>query len=395
MATPNPSRAFGARQENPRVYPKNSHPSDGELLESLASGAINPTELKILRAIAARADCRFSEVKDSDLARAAGVSWRTVKNLVCGLCADGWIVRLWVGRRRLLYISLGHSKTDPATRDSVRSHKSTPEHKHTQRSACTKLYHPQKLPPRPLEERIVAPKPHIPLPGSEDGFFPSRVKARPPSVEAYDLADRLYKQVAECGFSVRGWSRKSWAREMQRVIDKLGFDRVAAAMDDHVKHLDYKYQPRAWCPESFYRKFVHIEKARERRQRDNPPPVPVSADAERIAERTARRFALTPAAAAELPGVAQRSLDAVRAFADRLRANAGTSRAARRAVDAGGAFGNPVQAVTDWLARRIDCLKRWEGWDGTLAKWAVWSPSGEYAHLIAGGGWDALREAAK
>lgn len=230
-----------------------------------------------------------------------------------------------------------------------------------------------------------------------DGFFPPPTPRHrhPAGPEDVRDANAFRSAVVRRNVGKTKWRESDWAQQIRNTKVRLGEERFRRVFAFHLDHIADVSHPWAWCPKTFDAKFERIEQHMRLDAEKNPAPVAVTPDAERVARQVRQSTALPPAADAELDQAVQKSLDAVRAFTERLRAAAGTSRDARRAVAAGGAFGDPREAVKTWVLARLDNLKRWEDWDGTLHRWAVWHPGHKHAHVIApGADWESLREAA-
>ena len=212
--------------------------------------------------------------------------------------------------------------------------------------------------------------------------------------EDYTRKDRLMRYVKSRGWFVSR-DRRNWLDAFGKLRREHSPDEIDATLAFVIDNkLD---KPRIRNGEELRQCWNWLQDLREKSARDNPPPVVVTPAAERVARRMRANAVLPPAVDAELPQTVQRSLDAVGAFLDGLRAAAGRGdRAARRLTDAGGVLGNAADVVYDWLTWRLEGLKKREYWDGRLPSW---SPSADWASGIVrdarGVDWNTLVGKAK
>lgn len=184
----------------------------------------------------------------------------------------------------------------------------------------------------------------------------------------YANASKLRDAIVSSGRG-NGWSRSAWADSFRRLRERVGGDRITAALDWYIPHIGQEYTPLAFCAESFRTKFDKIEIAATRHAIRNPM-VELDPKLERIVGRL-KDLGWPGASVSRLAASATLTRGAFLALADSARAyaaNAPPGPLKNRAASMAKQIGNAMDETEFWFMAVHRSVRNWADWSGDLLR---------------------------
>jgi hypothetical protein len=171
-----------------------------------------------------------------------------------------------------------------------------------------------------------------------------------------------------------------WAREFAALCAQVGAPRCARVLEWYCTNLRRKFVPRAYSAGAFRGKFLRIEDAMVR----TPVPLTISAEAEGVC-RHLGAYSWPKGAGAELPAAAQRSLDELARFRERLSSLRGRGPVLDLLI---GELLHRTSRPTDFVVRWLEDSNRiaytWADWSGSLSALALKPQGKRFRRWLAG-----------
>jgi hypothetical protein len=230
-------------------------------------------------------------------------------------------------------------------------------------------------PPRGDGDGAGIPMFPLEIPGQDKSRTPRRSRpkhaSKTPSPQARGYAARLLDAVIKAGQQHPASSINGWAKYLDDTIIAFTASRFETVFNWYLNNIDKPGVPWAYCGESFYRKFVAIERAMKKNHKANPQ-VTVSPQAAKLAKRF-DNWGWPKGSETQLPTVVQVSIDRIEELVTKLNGVYSVRQSPvenRLVLEVIRQTADVNWLLTEWFRDVHRRVANWAAWSGDLMPFA-------------------------